>query len=149
MNHTLLMVPAQTSFGKSFWQADSLFQRDVARLQLRPTSDSSTTNAFDPLASGSSRVCAGVATENSASLHYDHISDCIRRHPAQPVFASVFENQSNRLGQILSTLFDRAPLPVSARYLWTVADKPLPVLLDNHSKFVTHTTLPPMKNNLN
>jgi len=47
----------------------------------------------------------------------------------------IFENQSNRLGQILLTLFNRAALTVSAPYLRAEADKPFPVLLNNHSKF--------------
>src|SRR5437588_5703785 len=85
---------AQTNCGKSFWQADLLFPRDAARLQLRPSSDSSIANDFDPLASGSSRICVGVSIENSASLHDDHISDGIRRHSTQSIFTPVFENQS-------------------------------------------------------
>ena len=58
----------------------------------------------DLLASNNNRACAGDAAQRSASLHRDRFSFGICRYAAKAFLAAIFQDQRNRVSQILSGL---------------------------------------------
>src|SRR5204862_4620399 len=54
------------------------------------------------------------------------------------IFASVFQNQSDRVGQILPCFITCARLTIRARDLRTIGNHPFSVLLKDRGKFIVH-----------
>jgi len=73
-------------------------------------------------------------------LQDNRLSNGILRNTSQGVFSAIFEDQLNCIPEILSTLFNRTALAISARDLWTVSNEPLFVLFYNRCEFIVHSS---------
>ena len=91
------------------------------------------------LSSNSSHAFANVEGECFSSLNSDSVTYRIWWETSKTVFTSVFEDKSDRLGQVLPRFFFRLPLPICTRDLGTVGNEPGAVLLNDRCKFVCHS----------
>src|SRR6266571_3453202 len=62
------------------------------------------------------------------------------KNHSQRIFAAIFKNQLDCLRQILSAFLYGAALSVSSRYLRTISNEPISILLYDSSELIMHST---------
>src|SRR5947209_6711723 len=75
----------------------------------------------------------------SARLRRSTSSSCSLRTAAQSVGTTIFQDESDRFRQVLSTFFHRFALSIRAGNLRTISDEPLSVPFHDSGEFVVHS----------
>ena len=120
-------------------------RHDGERLPRGPSEGSPKVRALCLICVIRSRDGEDTAGVRQASSDYDEFLSGVWRQGTQGLFASILQDEGNRLAKARQAFFTRFPLAIGSGHFGAIRDMPRAVLLDNRRELIMHESiLPPL-----